>query len=686
MTFACFIVLTCDFYNNFKTMNILIPHHWLLEHLTTKAKPAELQKYLSLCGPSVERIEEKEGDQVYDIEVTTNRVDSMNVRGIAREAAVILNQFQIKAQLKALALTKPSSPNSSLPLPKIKNDPQLCHRTICVVLKDLQRTPTPDWMAKKLRQVDLQVHESIIDITNYLTHELGHPIHAFDYDQVMALGGEIIITTAKPGKKFTTLDGEQYTTVGGEVVFENPQGEIIDLPMIKGTANTSVNAKTKNLLLWIENLDPAKVRFASMTHAIRTMAAQLGEKRVDPHLAKPVLLKGIELYQQLCQAQIASKIYDDFPGKRQLPPVKITTQQLTEYLGVELPIKKVITILTDLGCEVNIQDLELVVQPPTFRPDLKIPADLIEEIARIYGYHNLSSVVMPTPIPLNKPQKVDFHLEDQLKQFLAHLGWQEVYTYSMVSKELAQQSGYSLTNHLKLANPLTEDRVYLRRSLIPSLTEVISQNPQQEQLAVFELANVYQPRPNKIPQHQLHLTLLANKPYRQVKGDLEALLRQIYLKDFTVEPIKKPAAAYLQAATLTTTKQNKIVKLGQIYRLTDQQTAVDLLMSNLIGIAKKHPSYQSLPKTSQIVEDLTFTLPAKTLVGKVIKAIKNTDSIVNKVSLTTIYQHNYTFRLKYWHPAKNLSKDDVSPVRKKLIKNLAKKFQADLVGEVELKH
>ena len=187
-------------------MNILIPHDWLLEHLQTKVEPKELQRALSLCGPSVERIYEREGESVYDIEVTTNRVDSMSVRGIAREAAVILKQFGHAAKLKKLddklisrSRIKSGMTQGSLALPKIHNNPKLNTRTMCVILGDIKRNPTPDWMAKRLIQVEMNIHDAAIDITNYVTHELGHPCHAFDYDKLMTTGGEIHIVET-PGR------------------------------------------------------------------------------------------------------------------------------------------------------------------------------------------------------------------------------------------------------------------------------------------------------------------------------------------------------------------------------------------------------------------------------------------------------------------------------------------------------
>lgn len=669
-------------------MNILIPHKWLLEHLDTQATTEQIQETLSLSGPSVEHVYDTEDDKVFDIEVTTNRVDSMSIRGIAREAAVILNEAGISAKLKPLNLKiqKNVQPESeSLPLPEINNDPSLSKRVMCVVLKNVKRTHTPDWIGKRLLQTEMNIHDSVIDITNYVTHDLGHPCHAFDYDKLMKTGGVINIVEAQKGEAFSTLDGESFETVGGEVVFKNGQNEIIDLPSIKGTANTSIDNSTQNVLLLLESIMAPKVRFASMTHAIRTTAAQLMEKNVDPNLAEHVMLKGIELYENLTSAQVASPIYDEFPGKTTPQVVEITQNRIQDYLGIKLPNEKIVTILENLECTVetseNNDQTTFKVTPPTFRPDITIPADIVEEIARIYGYHNLPSVIMPTAIPTKGPKDVNFTLENKVKRFLSNIGWQEIYSYSMVSDEIALESGYDLENHLKLSNPLTEDRIYLRRSLIPSLEEIITQNSQLPQMSVFEMAMVYHPQENKLPNEELHLTFVSNKNYRQVKGDLRSLFRYLYLDYANVEENKENKnKVYSQSATLLV-GQNK-EEVGQIYILKNGHVAVDLLMSQIIKIARNHPAYQQLPTTAMIKEDLTFTLPPKTEVGAIIKTITKQSDYIYKIELKDIYKQNHSFTITYWDKTQNVSNEEVEPVRKKIVSEVEKMHEAKLVGEV----
>ncbi len=669
-------------------MNILIPDSWLREYLDTDATPQEIQQYLSLCGPSVERMYEREGESVYDIEITTNRVDSMSVMGVAREAAVILKQFGKKAEFKmghSGEKALPTSENtSSLPLPKIVNDPKLNKRTLCMILADVARNPTPEWMAKRLRQVDMNVHDVVIDITNYVTHELGHPCHAFDYDQIMRLGGEIKVAEAKKGQKMTTLDGEEYLTVGGEVVFVNPAGEIIDLPSIKGTANTSISANTKNVLFFIESTMADKVRFASMTHAIRTVAAQLLEKNVDPELALPTFIYGVELFRDLAGAKIASELYDDYPGKITLPSVSVPLSRISDYLGITIPTQQIISILTDLGCEVKLDGQSLIVTPPSFRSELNISAEIIEEVARVYGYHNLPSRIMDTPIPVIKPTHTNFVIENRIKRFLAAIGWQEVYTYSMVGSEIAEQSGYKIDEHLKLQNPLTEDRVYLRRSLVPSLEELISSNQgatAQPLHDVFEIANTYLPQKNQLPGEELHLTLVSKRPLTDVRGDLEVLWDQLFIKNIVVTPDDITTPELQQSATISL-KDNQSEVIGKLGISRIGCVVVDLKVSILVSKAQTHPTYQPIPKTSLIIEDLTFTLPASTAVGPVLESISQLSAYIYKVGVKNVYKDNVTFCLTYHDPDKNIENEDVSPIRKSVVEEITNKWSGQLVGQI----
>lgn len=664
-------------------MNILIPHTWLLEHLDTKATPLEIQKYLSLSGPSVERIYDIEGEQVYDIEITTNRVDSMSVRGVAREAAVILTQAGFPSTLQQTGQRPVSTGANTLPLPKIYSNPTLCKRVMCVAIADVQKTPSPEWMQKRLRLVGINAHNAIIDISNYVTHDLGHPCHTFDYDKVMATGGEIFVKEASKGKKFAIIDGTEFETVGGEVVFENKAGEIIDLPAIKGTKNTAISDDTKNVLFWIESLDPKKVRFASMTHAIRTVAAQLNEKNVDPHLGKEVIEAGTKLLCELTGGTVASEVYDEYPGEKEIPKFKFQISNIERYLGIQIDTDQVTKILESLECKVEkINDSEFVIAPPSFRPDLEISADIVEEIARIYGYHNLPSTLMSTAIPTNRPSDVDFKLEWDVKQTLAALGAIEVYTYSMIDQAKVDQEGGV---HLAIANPLTEELTHLRTTLWSSHLAVLKNNPTYKQQTIFEFANVYLPTGQaglpidgqSMPNEEFHLTITSSAPERHVKGMMEGIAKKYHLEN--LHYVTKDGKTLIFAGS---------TEIGEFSVFSSQFSVIDIVWKEFLKLVKKYPLYKSASKFTPITEDLTFTIPADQQIGRVIETIQSTSETGQRpvstrisASLKDVYKRNATFTLTY-SGDKQLTAEDAARIRTSIVNAVKTTHQGELVGKI----
>jgi phenylalanyl-tRNA synthetase beta chain len=679
-------------------MNILIPHSWLTEYLSSKVKPEDIQKFLSLSGPSVERcnrvkLADGSQDQIYDIEVSTNRVDMMSIEGIAREAVTILKRAGLTARMMKKTWPEVKQQTQDrLPLPEIVYETDHIRRVMAVVLTNIKQQDSPQYIKNRLQAVGINIHDLVVDISNYVTHELGHPCHVFDYDTIMQMGGKIFIKEAKPGKKFITLDKETHQTVGGEIVFENAAGEIIDLPGVKGMLNTGVDHNTKNILFWMESLNPHKVRHASMAHAIRTTAAQLNEKRVDPYLAERVLKYAVYLLEKLAKAQVASPIYDYFPNRRRGNKIILNKQTIKDYLGLDLPNSTVVTILRDLDCQVKIikqkegEKFEIIA--PTYRSDLEISADIIEEIARIYGYHNLPSQLMTGTIPTDRPYQKFFDFEQRLKQFLAHLAWQEIYSYSLVSEAEALMSGYPLAKHLKLQNPLKEENSYLRRSILPSLISVMHNNIQNDDWQLFEIARLYHPQKNDLPKQEDYLSMLSRKSLRQVKGDFELLLEHFFvLKKKEVELLVEEIMAknhsiYQQSAKLLIKNGEERILLGYLHVLDKSLIGLEIKLNNLFKVAKFYPNYQKSNQHSTIIEQLTFTLKKQIAVGDLISTLIKVNSRIKDFNLLDIYQNNYTFEIIYQDKNNNLSKEDVEPIRQQVVATAQKKFQARLVGKI----
>ncbi len=643
-------------------MNIQITHSWLLEHLNTKAAPQTIANYLSLCGPSVEDIKKIDKDWIYDIEITTNRVDTASVRGIAREAAAILPQFNTKAALKPLKL-KSRKKVKKLPDFSINLDSKFTHRVMGIVIEDIENFQTPEWMKKRLEATGIRSLGAPIDITNYVMIELGYPTHVFDFDLICNKG--FIIRKSKKGEVLTSLENKKYTLPGGDIVIANKNGEIIDLPGIIGTKNSIVNKNTRRILFFLENIDPAQIRKTSMSLGIRTMAVALNEKSVDPYLGETALLKGIELFEKVCKAKAKGPIIDIFPGKPAVKTVTLPHDLIENKLGISLQKKKISKILTSLEFSVVWSKKMLSVTPPTFRTkDISIPEDVIEEVARIYGYHNLPGTMMSGIIP-QKPLNTPFAFERKIRSTLAKLKSTEVYTLSLVGADKTSP------NSLKIKNPLGKDTAYLRTSLIPSLIEVAKHNTPKEKFHIYEMSNVYLPRKKNLPEETVHLSgVFKGYSFQKAKGVLEKLFEEL-ATTYQITPKDNPVFNPGQGLIIKNKKQTiGIMGIKNETNLIVYEINTGILSQN----SSKTKSYQKPPPYPAHIEDLTLTVPPKTYIGNLIDFMLQSNKAVVKIKLISTFKSNYTFRIFYQHPNKTLSNTEVEKLRNNLINKVASKF------------
>lgn len=615
-------------------MNISVTHSWLKDFLTTNASPQQIADCLSLCGPSVEKLTKTKDDYLYELELTTNRVDMLSVLGIARETAAILPQFGFSARLKN-NIYQSARPTGSDPVGKpfplkVIIDPKLCYRFTAVVIKNVVVKSSPKKIQTRLASSGIRSLNNVIDISNYLMRAFGQPVHVFDLDKIKS---KMVLRASKSKETITTLDEKTHILPGNDIVIEDGSKKLIDLCGIMGGLNSAVDAKTKNVLLFVQTYNPVNIRQTSMNLAHRTEAAVIFEKSPDPELVMPVLLQGIQLFKALTNGQQGSKIIDIYPHPSK-PKVVITPLQLIkERLGIAIPTKTIINILNSLGidCKLKIENSKISATVPSWRTqDINIPEDIIEELARIYGYHRLPSQIMATAIPTNYPDE-NFHLEHQIKLWLVGLGLNEIYTNSLV--------GQNRPGQLKIKNALSADWQYLRNSLVPSHTQ---------SFPAFEIANTYHPRPGKLPEEKLQLIISGVNDFPRLKGIIDVLAAKLHL----------PLSPHYNHGT----------------------AVLDLSM--VLKNAHAYPNFQPVSSHPPLIEDLTFTLPPKTYLGPVINAIKSTHRLIKSVQLTKTYQQNYTFTIIYQSMSKDLSAINIAPIRQKIVNLLKTKFEADLVGEL----
>ncbi len=651
-------------------MDIKILDSWLRDHLVTKATPAEVAKYLSLCGPSAERVESRGSDFVYNIEITTNRIDEVGIYGIAREASAILPRFGIPAKLKPINI-KDKVPNL---VPKVdyldvKVDSKLCPRFSAVLIKNVKVGDSPKLIKDRLEASGIRAINNVVDISNYIMLELGQPVHTFDYDKIA--GSKMLLRESRKGEEIETLDGKKFILPGGDIVIEDGEGNLIDLCGIMGGEASAIDNETENVLLFVQTYDPTKIRKTSMHLAQRTMAATIFEKGTDPELVSTAIFSAINLFKKLTGGVPEKNILNLYPNQYKTKGISTSLKFIYERLGVEILKKDITTYLNALEFKCNWKGNALSVEVPSFRAkDVNIEEDVLEEIARIYGYHNLPSRIMSGEIPTH-PASPQFAFEAKIRNLLAGLAGTEVYTLSLVSKPDVDEKS------LKLKNPLGSDTEYLRTSLMPSLVAAALTNiSMKDQFHIFELSNVYISKVNDLPEERLMLggIFFGYINYRDTKGVIEALLGKL---DISVTFISEEQKGFdASKCAIIKSGPEAIGKIGFVENTDFIYYEFDI--EKIFKLAPIVIKFREISKYPSQEEDITFVVPEKTEIGKIVDLIWS-KNLVQGVSVGDPYNgNNFTFHIWYHDDGKTLTDKEVEKVRGEIISSAKTKFGAQV--------
>ena len=622
-------------------MNIKITYNWLLEYLDTDATPDQVSEYLSLCGPSIESIEKVGNDYVFDIEVISNRIDYASVFGIAQEAAAILPMFGKKAKFKTNPLKEYKFKNIVGVDPRVDQkltvkiiDPKLCPRFTAIVIENVKIAPSPKFISERLVACGIKSINNVVDISNYLMLALGQPVHTFDYDQIK--GATMIMRESKKGEKVISLDEKEVTLPGGDIVMEDGSGRLIDLCGIMGGLNSAITEKTKNIVLFVQTYDKTRIRKTTMTTGVRTIAATFFEKGLDPERVEPTLVYGVELLEKYAGGKIGSKLYDIYPNPIKEKKIEINYELFEKKIGIKIEPKKINEILTNLGFIVEVDQITV----PSFRTnDIDIPEDVIEEVARVYGYHNIPSVLQPA-MYVSQPKDMEdlFVFQNRIKIFLKHLGLNEVINYSMISKGMIEDGGLKVEEHLRLSNSISEDIEYLRISLLPSLTKNIKENQgNKDVLKLFEIAKVYLPKKGDLPNEVYKVGIATNTDFSDLKGIVEAIYKELNIHNLSVPEIIERDGVFL----------------------------AELDFQSLINNCQLVPKYKPLHPYAIIKLDKTFEIQPQTTYAVVRqKAFKS--ELLQKIEVVTLYQNKLTLRFYYSSPDRNITEDEAKKELAKL--------------------
>jgi phenylalanyl-tRNA synthetase beta chain len=646
-------------------MDIVIPNSWLKEFLETSATPKEIAKYLSLSGPSIEKVIKENGDYIYKVEITTNRVDSASVYGFAREASAILPRFGKKSKLKKPKFGSKYNLFNKVKYLDVTIDTKLCTRFSAVLIKNVTIKDSPIYIKERLIKIGLRPINNVVDISNYIMHELGQPLHTFDYDKIGK--SKMVLRESKKGEEVTTLDDKHFVLPGGDIVIEDGDGKIIDLCGIMGGKNSMVTNKTKNVLLFVQTYNPQKIRKTSMTLAQRSEASMLFEKDLDEENVEPAIKRSIDLFEKVTSGKAESLILDIYPKPYKGKAINISLSFINKLIGETISKEDISNSLKLLGFEPKWKQNNLKVSIPSYRAkDINIPEDIVEEIARIYGYHNLSSELMDGKLPeklINPP----FEFEENLKNILSDLGGTEIYTYSLVPKS------YTNENSLKLVNPLGKDTEYLRNTMIYSLKDAANKNSGYDEVFhLFEIANIYIPKKNDLPEERMMLSGIFSKyEYVKAKGIIETLLIKIKIPySFEIEDKKE----FLPNHRLVIKSGNN--EIGEFGTLDNKHIYYELSTALLQKHAGKIKPFVTPAKYPAQIEDITFIFPDRTKIGNVIEFIKKIDSEISRIELVDMFENSCTFRIWYQNINKTLNNKDVERIRKDILSKTISTFGA----------
>lgn len=676
-------------------MNIKVPVSHLREYLKTDIAAKTLASLLTLSGPSVEKVEKNGNDLVFDIEVTTNRSDAYSVFGIAREAHAILKANNHNSSLKNPdGLNLKIEPDSSklLSLNVVVKDSNLCPRFSAIIIDNVKIDNSPSYIKTRLELSGIRSINNIVDISNYIMIELGQPMHTFDFDKIK--GSKMVLRKSKTGETIKTLDQKTRKLPEGSIVIQDTE-KIIDLCGIMGGANSAVTRRTKRVVLFVQAYNPASIRKTTQSLSFRTEASSRFEKGIDLEGILPALKRAVFLAKKTAGAKIASELIDIYPRKQKPKQITLDLDKLNKYLGISFDKTKAIQILTLLGFETKLATNQLIAITPTWRNnDIENDIDLIEEIARIYGYHNLPSKLPSGQIPNTK----DSDLKDliKLKNSLKLLGLTEVITYSIISKNLLSISSQAYKNSVEIANPLTEEWQFMRPNVTPSLLSVISKNQNlKNDLKIFEVARTYLQKKNDLPTQDLILAIsLQNSNFYQIKdlveNIFEILQRKIkFSKSSPSNPIfehSKSAEIKINDETVGIIGQIKTSVLNQ-FELDSSVSAAELNLTKIYDKSPLKHDYQPISKYPPLLEDISFVfakiLPLEEILDE-IKTLKQ--PLVKKVEIIDVFEDakigenkkSVTIRLTIQKTTGTPTQNDATIIKNQVVSRLEKIFRAKI--------
>ncbi len=659
-----------------------------------------------------------EEDAIFDIDLTPNRIDAASHFGAARDLAAALHQQNKKASLAKPSVDDFVPDELTLKAEVIIEEPEACPRYAGVCIADVEVKESPRWLQNRLKAIGLNPINNIVDITNYVLHETGQPLHAFDLEKIR--GNKIIVKCLPQETEFVTLDEVKRTLSADDLMICNAE-EGMAMAGIFGGMDSGVTAKTKNVFIESAYFNPMYIRKTAKRHGIRTDSSFRFERGADPENTLYALKRAALLMKEIGGGTIASGIIDEYPHPVYPQQVQLSILQLNKFIGQEIPVNTIKQILLDLDFEIlNESNGAFELKAPLYRADVTREADVIEEILRIYGYNNIEA---PEKLNTNlsfAPPVEDEEIQNNISHLLTSNGFNEIMVNSLTKSSYYEHlSSYPQAQCVQIVNPLSSDLNVLRQTLLFGGLETISHNIKHKNpnLKLYEFGNCYAYIPadkiNNEPlsayREGLHLGFFLSgdhdipnwatkqKPsdFFHIKSYTELILERLGLLDMGFELNEFVSDIFFEA--LQYKYDNKpIAETGKIKKsILDkfEIESIDVYFSdihwyNVLQLLKgKSITYKEIPKYPGVKRDLSLLLN-KNIKYQQIKelAFKTEQRILKDITLFDIYESDkigkdnksYAVSFTFQKENKTLTDKEVDKIMNKLMNVFEKEMDAKI--------
>ena len=633
-------------------------------------------------------------DTVLELDLTPNRSDAMSMLGVAYEVAAILEQ-----EVKLPEVTVATSTEKAADVLKLRVEDTVANPLYAAkVVKNIEVKESPLWLQHALMAAGVRPHNNVVDITNYVLMEYGQPLHAFDYDKLAT--GEIVTRFARDGEVMTTLDGQERKLASHNLVITNGQ-EAEAVAGVMGGAKSEVSDATTTVVIESAYFNPASVRRTSKDIGLRSDSSSRFEKGVDPNRVLQAAERAAKLLAELAGGEVleGTVLVDELDKT----PVRVVVSPdfINGRLGMKISLEDMLAILERLKFDVEAANGMLIVDAPTRRQDIKIPEDIVEEIARMYGYDEI-------PISLPASDQVGRLTPYQagrriVRNVMEGAGLLQAVTYSLTSEAQSQKFALKAEQTTKLLMPMSEERSTLRQSLIPHLVEGASYNlaRQAETVALYEISSVFLGQTaEELPYEEEHLALVLtgkwidntwqgekkNVDFFVAKGIVEAVFAKLGLTE-RVSYVKAQVDGLHPGRTAEV--QLDGVKIGVIAQLHPQEQkaydvketyVAELNLHAILSATQQELIYSMVPRFPAMSRDIALELDVATPAGEIVSIIKGAGtSLLKDVKVFDVYagekiaagKKSVAFSLTYFDPERTLTDEEVVAAHNKVLKALA---------------